>query len=83
MNNQADNAALQSGAVYIFVRVGTTWTQQQYLKALNIGAGDQFGQSVSLSGNTLAVAAPREASADVNNPADNSAPRAGAVYVFR
>ena len=82
VNNQSDNSASVAGAVYVFIRVGTTWTQQQYLKASNIDAGDQFGQSVSLSGDTLAVAAPREASADVNNPADNSASQAGAVYVF-
>jgi hypothetical protein len=82
VNNQADNSALQAGAVYVFIRLGTTWTQQAYLKASNIGAGDQFGQSISLSGDTLAIAAPREASAAVTNPDDNSASQAGAVYVF-
>ncbi|TMQ11683.1 MAG: integrin [Deltaproteobacteria bacterium] len=83
--NQADNGALQSGAVYVFVRSGTTWTQQAYLKASNTDAGDSFGQSVSLSGNTLAVGAYRESSASsgVNgNQADNSMKNAGAVYVF-
>jgi hypothetical protein len=83
--NQADNSAGNAGAVYAFVRSGTTWTQQAYLKASNTGVGDQFGYSVSLSGNTLAVGAPFEASAatGVNgNQTDNSASAAGAVYVF-
>lgn len=30
---QTDNTAMNSGAVYIFVRSGATWTQQAYLKA--------------------------------------------------
>jgi len=48
--------------------------------------GDGFGRSVSLSGDTLAVGAPFEASnaTGVNgNQADNGAPYSGAVYVFR
>jgi ABC-type Fe2+-enterobactin transport system substrate-binding protein len=83
--NQADNTAFAAGAVYVFVRTGTTWTQQAYVKASNTGAGDVFGASVALSGDTLAVGAPGEASAatGVNgNQADNTAFRAGAVYVF-
>jgi hypothetical protein len=37
----------------VFVRTGTPWTQQAYLKASNTGAGDGFGFSVSLSGEEL------------------------------
>ena len=69
----------------MFVRSGTTWTQQGYLKASNTDVGDGFGYSVSLSGDTLAISAYSESSAatGVNgNQADNSADRAGAVYVF-
>jgi hypothetical protein len=83
--DQADNKAEASGAVFVFVRSGTTWTQQAYIKASNTDAGDLFGTSVALSGDTLAVGAKREASnaAVVNgNQADNSAPDSGAVYVF-
>jgi len=83
--NQADNSASSAGAAYVFVRSGTTWTQQAYVKASNTGAGDQFGTPVALSGDTLAVGARSEASAatGVNgNQADNSASGAGAVYVF-
>jgi len=85
--NQADNAASTSGAVYVFTRSGSTWSQQAYVKASNTGAGDGFGISVALSGdgNTLAVGAYGEASNATGidgNPADNSANRSGAVYVF-
>ena len=91
--NQADNSAVSSGAVYVFTRTGGVWSQQAYLKASNTGGidqfglgGDQFGYSVALSGDTLAVGARNEASAatGVNgNQADNSAPTSGAVYVYR
>ena len=84
---QANNSADASGAVYVFVRNGSTWSQQAYVKASNADAGDQFGWSVALSrdGSTLAVGAQTEGSAatGVNgDQADNSAGDAGAVYVF-
>jgi len=59
--------------------------QQAYLKASNTGAGDQFGPSVAVSGDTVVVGATGEASSasGVNgNQTDNSADQAGAVYVF-
>ncbi len=85
--NQASAAALNSGAVYVFLRGGTTWMQHAYVKASNTGPGDLFGATggVSADGNTLAVAAPMEDSnaTGINgNQADNSAPNSGAVYVF-
>jgi hypothetical protein len=85
--NQADNSATESGAVYVFTRTGSTWAQQAYVKASNTGADDYFGSRVALNadGSTLAVGASGEASnaTGVNgNQADNSATRAGAVYVY-
>ncbi len=85
--NQDDNSLYNSGAVYVYVRSGDDWTQQAYIKASNAGQSDMFGLSLSLSGdgNTLAVAAPWEASGatGVNGDQnDNSIPQAGAVYVF-
>ena len=82
--DQADNSASNAGAVYVFVRSGSTWTQQAYLKASNTDANDFFGYSVALSGDTLAVGAYREDSAATvvnGDEADNSASEAGAVYV--
>lgn len=82
-----DNATMCSGAVYIYVRVGTTWTQQAYLKASNTGAFDYFGGSVALSanGDTLAVGAWAESSngTGINgNQLNNSIGFAGAMFVF-
>lgn len=83
--DQTNLDAASSGAVYIFERIGGSWSQQAYLKASNTNAGDFFGQSVALSGNMLAVGARDEDSnaAGVNgNEADNSLVNSGAVYVF-
>ncbi len=86
--NQADESAPAAGAVYVFVRTGTTWSQQAYLKASNADAGDEFGfctVALSEDGNTLAVGAPEERSGanGVNgDQSDNSSLTTGAVYVF-
>ena len=85
--NQMDDSAFDAGAVYVYQRSGSAWAQQAYLKASNAHAGDQFGFVVALSGNgnTLAVSANFEdaGATGVNgNQADESAPGAGAVYVF-
>jgi len=83
--NQNDNSAIGAGAVYVFVRTGTVWTQQAYLKASNTDRFDAFGCAVALSGDTLAIGATGEASAAIGidgNQADNTAGSAGAVYVF-
>jgi hypothetical protein len=85
-NNQADDTADDSGAVYVFRRTGTTWAQEAYIKASNTEEGDGFGGSVSLFGDTLAVGAPGEASSarGVNgDQANNTAANSGAVYLFQ
>ena len=70
--DEDDNSAPFAGAVYVFSRSGTTWTQQAYVKSSNNERLNYFGASVSLSsdGNTLAVGAYNEDSA------------AGAVYLY-
>ena len=85
--NQNTTGANTSGAVYIYTRSGTSWSQQAFIKASNTGIGDFFGRSVSLSddGNTLAVGAPQEDSnaTGINgDQTDNSVSFAGAVYAF-
>ncbi len=49
-----------AGSVYVFVRDGTTWSQQAYLRASNTDPGDLFGWSVAISGDTLVVGAQGE-----------------------
>ena len=86
VNGDQDNyGARVSGAVYVFERTGTNWAQQAYVKASNPGVGDDFGASVSLSGDTLVVGAPMEDSnaTGVNgDQTNNSAVNSGAAYVF-
>ncbi|MBI4995616.1 MAG: FG-GAP repeat protein [Rhodocyclales bacterium] len=85
----ADNSAASAGAAYVYKRTGTTWAQEAYLKAPNAGAGDDFGYSVAVAGDTVVVGAHSEASnqTTITNgttaSADNSAAQAGAAYVFK
>lgn len=84
--DQTDNGFLSSGAVYVFRRSGTIWRQEAYIKASNTGNGDDFGSSVALSNDLLAVGAPLENSAATGINGDqtsNAAGNSGAVYVFR
>jgi hypothetical protein len=83
--NQSDNSFAIAGAAYVFVRRGTNWSQQAYLKASNTGGSDQFGWVVAISGDTVLAGAPQEDSnaTGVNNSqSDNSAVNSGAAYVF-
>ena len=84
--DQIDNSANDAGAAYVFVRDGTgTWTQQAYLKASNTDAGDEFGSSMAIAGDTVVMSARFEdsnASGIAGGEVDNSASAAGAVYVF-
>ena len=84
--DQTDNSANSAGAVYVFTRAGTTWSQQAYVKPANPDPGDMFGYSVSLNadGSTLAVGSYDEGGSarGINGPPDNMRRGAGAVYVF-
>ncbi|HYK67058.1 MAG TPA: FG-GAP repeat protein, partial [Streptosporangiaceae bacterium] len=54
-------ANFDQGAAYIFVRPGSGWadeTQTAKLTASDGAAGDQFGTSVAISGNTAVAGAP-------------------------
>ncbi len=79
--DESDNSLTEAGAVYVFTRSGTVWSQQAYIKASNTGSGDDFGWSVALSGDTLAVGATGEASDGISE-LNNNLSNAGAAYVF-
>ena len=68
-----NDAGPDSGSAYVFTRSGTTWTQQAKLTASDAAAGDEFGRSVSISGDTIIVGA---------NSNDSVGPDSGAAYVF-
>jgi hypothetical protein len=50
-----DDSGDDSGSVYMFLRSGTTWTEQAKLTASDGAAGDQFGYWVSFDGDTALV----------------------------
>ena len=52
-----DDNGNDSGSVYVFNRVGTNWTQRQKLLTSDGIAGDDFGISVSLDGDTALIGA--------------------------
>jgi hypothetical protein len=66
-----------AGAVYLFARSGTAWSQQVYIKAIHAGADDLFGSSVALSadGSTLAVGVR-------DGAGSTTVPERSAAYVF-
>lgn len=85
---QGNNAAANSGAVYIFNRIDGIWIELSYVKASNTGVSDQFGYSVALArdGGMLAVGSNQEDSSAIGINGDqgnNSATDSGAVYVYR
>lgn len=85
--DQSDNAAASAGAVYVYNRAGTLWTQQDYIKASNAATKDFFGTRVALSadGQKLAVGAWGENSSALGvngDQSDDTAADSGAVYVF-
>jgi len=70
-----DTGGDNAGAAYIFTRSGTSWSEQAKIQASDVEAGDQFGYSVSISGDgtTAIVGAHFEDTGGVN---------AGAAYIF-
>lgn len=85
--NQEDNSFVSAGAVYVFTRAGSSWTQQAYLKSLNNGPGDLYGYTVSLNfdGNTLAVGSydERGSTREINGLMDRKAGASGAVFIWQ
>ena len=68
-----DDIGKNAGAAYIFARQGTQWVEQMKLVSLDAKAGDYFGISVAIAGNTALIGAHR-----ANNPVAD----AGAAYIF-
>lgn len=73
-NGHAVNGTANQGAVYIFTNNGGTWTQASEVTAADGAQSDNFGWSVSLNGDSLAVGAP--------NKTANGIQASGAAYVF-
>lgn len=69
----SDAVGVDSGAAYIYQREGGIWRYQSKITASDGAAGDLFGISVAIDGNTILVGA------DLH---DEKAENAGAVYVY-
>ncbi len=65
-----DQNGYASGSVYVFVRNGNTWTEEQKLTASDAAVEDNFGVSVGISGDTIIV----------GTYVDD--PNLGAAYIF-
>jgi len=70
-----------SGSAYVFTRRGTIWTEQDkrtvndnVFEGTGIGAGDRFGTSVAISGDSVIVGAPQDSDGEMDS---------GSVYLFR
>ena len=67
-----DDKGFASGSAYVFRFDGTAWIEEDKLLASDGKSQDEFGTSVSISGDVIVVGAPE------NNLTDN-----GRAYVFR
>lgn len=86
-SDPSNDDASGAGAAYVFAREGETWRFEEYLKASNPEAGDNFGAAVAFDGKHVVVGAPFEDSA-VGGTTSASGPNnaqiaSGAFYVFR
>jgi hypothetical protein len=68
-----DDKGNMSGSAYIFKRNGETWSQQAKMLASDGAAEDQFGMSVSISGDLAVVG---------TNLDDDKGNRSGSAYIF-
>lgn len=73
-HEDATAAGNEAGSVYVFINEEGVWTEHARLVASDGAAGDWFGASLAVDGDTLVVGADR---ADTTAGED-----AGAVYVF-
>ena len=69
-----DDAGSSSGSAYIFRHEGMEWIEKARLTASDGASGDNFGTSVSLSGNYALIGAYRD---------DDAGSDSGSAYVFR
>ena len=72
--HQNDDAGDNSGSAYVFRYDGSTWVEEQKLTASDPSASDEFGCSVSVTGDLAVVGAFLK---------DGAAGNSGSAYVFR
>ncbi len=75
-----------TGAAYVLERGANGWGQVQRLVASNGNNGDEFGKTVTIAGDLIAIGAFREAGAGVgvcDPDSANGRPQSGAAYLYR
>jgi hypothetical protein len=73
LGDDADVNGVDSGSAYVFTRSGTSWSEQAKLTAADGAAGDEFGYSVAILGDTAVIGAARD---------DDKGNDSGSAYVF-
>jgi hypothetical protein len=68
-----DDNGSNSGSVFVFTRTGTVWSEQAILQPTGGSAGDWFGRSVAIDGDTVLVGTHFD---------DDFGENAGSVFVF-
>jgi len=68
-----DSGGVSAGATYVFVRSGSSWTQEAKIVASDASRGDRFGSSVSISGDSVLIGAHSD---------DDHGFSSGSAYVF-
>ena len=68
-----DDNGSNSGSAYVFVRSNGVWSEQQKLTASDGAAGDYFGSSVAIDGDTVVIGAHWDDDNDYNS---------GSAYVY-
>ncbi len=69
-----DDNGSSSGSAYVFKRTGTSWAEEAKLTASDAAADDDFGYSVSISGDYAIVGAVSD---------DDNGDGSGSAYVFK
>ena len=83
----SDSGCPKSGAVRVHRLVDGEWVQEAYLKAVDAQAGDEFGASVAVQGDTIMVGARYEdrcpSAANGGESSGNSCLQATVSYAYR
>lgn len=72
--NWSDDNGTMSGSAYIFKRIGNIWSEVEKLTASNAGTMDEFGYTVSISGDYAVVGAYKNEVTGIGT---------GSAYVFK
>ena len=74
-----DTGGSNAGAVYVFTRSGSTWTEEYKLQSSDIQGSDYFGSSLSINDDgTYYIVGAKYEDGGAGNPLGNT----GAAYIY-